>query len=95
MVTFIQIECVQKTSGLVTGIYGTIAPQSSDGVPTKGLLQAKDEARGPVFYKMSRTGKELLMEFRGGKDGVKCFFLPYPDKKPGNFLDSFPECEEM
>ena len=92
MVTFTEIKCVEKTDGLIIGIYGTLAPQSTYGVPTKARLRAIEEARGPLFYKGPNTEKELLIEFKSGKNGTKSFFLPHPDGKPDNFLETFPEC---
>ena len=92
MVTFTKIECVEKTDDLITGIYGTIAPQSSDSQPTKGRIRAIDEAKGPVFYKDPNTAKELIIEFRAGNNGTKNFFIPHPDNPGNNFLATFPEC---
>ncbi|MGI0101449.1 MAG: hypothetical protein ACREA7_02515 [Nitrosotalea sp.] len=42
-----EIKCIEKTGTLVTGIYGIIASQSSNTVPTEGKFRAIDEAKSP------------------------------------------------
>lgn len=90
MVLFTEIECVQKDGTLIVEIYGTIAPQSSDGQPTKARLRAIKEAKGPIEY-IFPDGKKKFIQFFTTK-GTKCFFLE-GDTPEKNHLEQFPECE--
>lgn len=86
-VRFTKIECVEKTGTLVTTIYGTIAPQSSDELPRKGMFKAIEQASGPAWY------KEELIQFLT-LNNTKCFYIPDPDQPQKNLLDRFPECKK-
>ena len=87
-VRFREITCVQKTGTLITGIYGIIAPQSSDGLAEHGGFRANDEVRGPAWY------KQELIQFLT-LDNTKCFYIPDPDHPQRNLLDTFPTCDEQ
>lgn len=57
MVTFTEIKCVEKTDGLIIGIYGTLAPQSTYGVPTKARLRAIEVLDVLYFTKVQTLKK--------------------------------------
>ncbi|HJW19717.1 MAG TPA: hypothetical protein VJ571_04090 [Candidatus Nitrosotalea sp.] len=66
MIRFSVIDCVEKTGTLITGIYGTIDPQPSDGMPEKTKFRAIEEAKGPAWYK-----HELIQLLT--LNDIKCF----------------------
>ena len=80
-------------STLVVGIYGTISPQSSNGVSTKARLRAIKEATGLVAKYRFSDGKEKMIRL-WTMDGKLCLFLE-SDKIGKNYLEQFPECDKM
>lgn len=86
---FTEIECIEKTGTLVTGIYGTIEPQSSCVVPQKVRFRATETDKSPAWYK-----KELIQFITVGKpqNEIRCFYIPDSKNPQKNLLDQFHIC---
>ena len=89
MALFTEIKCVKKNGPLIVQIYGTVAPSSSDGVPTEGTIRATDDTQGVNEY-LFPDGRRKLIRYITMNE-TNCFFLE-GDEIGKNFLEAFPEC---
>lgn len=107
MVLFTEIKCVQKDGSLVVGISGTVASSSSDGnpsevtlrfiegpqgVPSEDTLRIIDGRNGINKY-LFPDGRKKLIRYLTMADKL-CLFIE-GDSTEQNFLDNFPECQDL
>ena len=90
---FLEIECVKKENGLVTEIYGLVAPNSSDKQPTKERLKAIYAVKVWQIYYKPKGEKENLIRYPTHQHTV-CFVMQDPENPSKNYLDRFPECKQ-
>lgn len=90
MPTLTAIRCVERNGDRIVGIYGTLAPESSNGIPQEARIRAIDELRGPLEWIHPQHGK-MFIQFLT-QDGVHCFVCTGPDDPNHNLLNDFNDC---